>query len=186
MPPKGSISSEILTESLKYLDQLNVFERRQYGPTPFVLLDGHGIRLQLPFLEYINYTTPYEQSKLIFTLRTPNTTYVWQVGDRCNHNGFWKMATTVEKDALLHFKHRNEFESTDFDRCNIVTLINWARKKYFSRREKNLEEIIDRGWLHLYRRILKDPVRLKTKRRLDNEQLDNQHDPPLRTHRPIP
>ena len=30
-----------------------------------------------------------------------------------------------------------------------------------------------------------DPVILK-KISLDNEQLDNQHDPPLRTHRPIP
>ena len=35
MPPKGSIRSKILTEVLKYLDQLNVFERRKYGPNPF-------------------------------------------------------------------------------------------------------------------------------------------------------
>ena len=61
MSPKGSIISKILTEALKYLDQLNVFEQRQYGPTPSVLLDGHGSIIQLPFLEYINSTTPYEQ-----------------------------------------------------------------------------------------------------------------------------
>ena len=48
MSPKGLISSYILTESLKYLDQINVFQRRQDGPTPFGLLDGHGSRLQLP------------------------------------------------------------------------------------------------------------------------------------------
>ena len=49
-----------------------------------------------------------------------------------------------------------------------------------------MEAIIDRGWFHLDRRLLKDPVILKTKISLDNEQLENQHDPPLRTHRPIP
>ena len=51
MSPKGSISSDILTEALKYLDQLNVFERCQDGPTLFGLLDGHISRPQLPFLE---------------------------------------------------------------------------------------------------------------------------------------
>ena len=54
MSPKGSISSKIVTEAIKYLDQINVFERHQDGPSPFGLLDGHGSRLQLPFLEYIN------------------------------------------------------------------------------------------------------------------------------------
>ena len=61
MSPKGSIISEILTEALKYLYQINVFERRQYGPTPFGLLDGHGSRLQLLFLEYINSLSHDEQ-----------------------------------------------------------------------------------------------------------------------------
>ena len=135
--PKGPISSKILTEALKYLDHLNVFERRQYGPTPFGLLDGHESRLQLPFLEYINYQTPDEQSKLMFTLGTTNATYVWQVGDSCHKNGCWKMAMTVEKDALLYFKHIHSFEITYFDRCDILPLINWAWKKSFSRRDKN-------------------------------------------------
>ena len=38
MYPKGSISSDILTESFNYLDKLNVFERLQDGPTPFGFL----------------------------------------------------------------------------------------------------------------------------------------------------
>ena len=76
MSPKVSISSEIPTEALKYLYQLNVFKRHQDGPNLFGLLDGHGIRLQLPLLEYINSTTPDEQRKWVFTLETPNTTDV--------------------------------------------------------------------------------------------------------------
>ena len=51
---------------------------------------------------------------------------------------------TVEKDSLLHFKHRHAFESTDFDRCDIVPLINQTWKKYFAIRDKNLDEIIYR------------------------------------------
>ena len=51
MSPKGSIIFNNLTEYLKYLDQLNFFQRRKYGPSPFRLLDGHGSRLHLPFLE---------------------------------------------------------------------------------------------------------------------------------------
>ena len=93
---------------------------------------------------------------------------------------------TIEKDALLNLKHRHEFESTDFYLCNIVTVMNWAWKKYFARSDKNLESIIYRGWFHLDRGLLKYPVLLDTKIRLDNEKLDNQHDPTLRTHCPIP
>ena len=73
------------------------------------------------------------------------------------------MAMTVEKDALLHFKHRHAFECTDFDRYDIVQLINRVCKKSFARRDKNLEAIIHREWLHLARRLLKDPVFLKKK-----------------------
>ena len=40
---------------------------------------------------------------------------VWKLGDSCHQNGCWNMTITVEKDALLHFKHRHAFESTDFD-----------------------------------------------------------------------
>ena len=104
MYPKVSITYDILAEALKYLDQLNVFERLQDGPTQFGLLGGHVSRLQLPLLEYINYTTPDEQSKWIFTLGTPNTKYVWKLGDRCHQNGFWNMAMTSEKRRPFIFQ----------------------------------------------------------------------------------
>ena len=145
MSLKGSIISKILTEVLKYLNQLNAFERCQYGPTPFGLLDVHGSRLQLPFLEYIKSSTTDEQRKWMFTLGTPNATDVWQVVDSCHQNGCWKMAMTVEKDAILYFKHRHAFESTDFDRYDIVPFINRSCNKSFARRENNLEAIIGRG-----------------------------------------
>ena len=186
LSPKGSISSMLLTEALKYLDQLNVFERRQDVPTPFGLLEGHGSRLQLPFLEYINSITPDVIINWIQTLGNPNATDVWQVGDRINHNVCWKMAMTIEKYSLIRFKQRHEFESTDFDRCDIVPLINQSWNKSFSIRDKKCESIIYRVWFHLDRSLLKYPVILKKKIRLDDEQLHNQHDSPLRTNPHIP
>ena len=158
---KVSISSEIMTEALKYLDNLNVFAWLQYGPTTFILLDSHGSRLQLPFLKYTNSSTNDKQRKLIFTLGTKKYTDVWQVGDSCRQHGCWKMAMNVEKDALLNFKHRHAFESTDFDRCDIVPLIKRAWKKSFSIRNNNSEATIDRGWFHLERRLMKEPVIFK-------------------------
>ena len=80
----------------------------------------------------------------MFTLVTTNATDIWQVVYSCHQNGCWKMAMTVEKDALLHFKNRHAFGSTDFDRYNIVLLINWAWNKSFAITEKSFEAIIDR------------------------------------------
>ena len=51
------------------------------------------------------------------------------------------MAMTVEKDALLHFKHRHAFEITGFDWCDIVLLINQEWKKSFAGRYKNLYQL---------------------------------------------
>ena len=50
---KGSIASEILVNILKTLDHLGVFDCSK-GARPFLLLDRHGSRLELPFLAYIN------------------------------------------------------------------------------------------------------------------------------------
>ena len=51
--PKGSITTEILVDIVGTLDHIGVFDRSE-GKIPFLLLDGHGSRIQLPFLEYIN------------------------------------------------------------------------------------------------------------------------------------
>ena len=51
----GSMTSEILTTIVKTLDILQVLDRSS-GINPFILLDGHGSRLGLPFLRYINST----------------------------------------------------------------------------------------------------------------------------------
>jgi hypothetical protein len=50
----GSITSAYLKEALSTLDYLEVFDRKEGGVSPFLLLDGHLSRLEMPFLKYIS------------------------------------------------------------------------------------------------------------------------------------
>ena len=49
----GSITSELLVDMLRVIDSFEVFDRSD-GIAPFLLLDGHGSRFEMPFLKYIN------------------------------------------------------------------------------------------------------------------------------------
>ena len=51
----GVINTEILTNIFKRLDNLSLFNKYcDTGMIPFVLLDGHGSRFDVKFLEYMN------------------------------------------------------------------------------------------------------------------------------------
>ena len=75
--PKGSITFDILADILKWIDDKGVYPQKENGPTPFLLLDGHGSRLGVPFLSYINNLS----HKWVVYIGVPNGTSVWQVGD---------------------------------------------------------------------------------------------------------
>jgi hypothetical protein len=47
----GSITLDLLKLFLGKMDSLNLFPRTEDGVKPFLLLDGHGSRLELPFFE---------------------------------------------------------------------------------------------------------------------------------------
>lgn len=72
----GSITAELLVAMLQTIDSLGVFDRSD-GVPPFLLLDGHGSRFDLTFLEYIN--TPC--TKWNVCIGVPYGTSYWQVGD---------------------------------------------------------------------------------------------------------
>ena len=48
--PKVGITSNLLAQMFQRMDQFNFSPQTQTGPVPFLLLDGHGSRLHLPFL----------------------------------------------------------------------------------------------------------------------------------------
>ena len=94
---------------LQRMDQLDLFPQTQTGPFPFLLLYGHGSRLQLPFLRYINNTEHIWR----VCIGMPNGTAHWQVSDSPEQNGSWKMATTAEKRSVSNFQDDNGHEHYD-------------------------------------------------------------------------
>ena len=66
----------MLTDILREIDYLQVFDQPG-GKKPFLLLDGHGSRFELPFLWYIT----DEAHEWVCYIGVPYGTAVWQVGD---------------------------------------------------------------------------------------------------------
>jgi hypothetical protein len=135
----GSITSDILTNVLKYLDKKLDFDRSEADP--FLLLDGHGSRFELPFLDYINNPS----SKWTVCIGVPYGTNLWQVGDSSQQNGAFKMCLTVEKHNLLEKKTKLCLDSK-IERHDAVGLVHRAWLKSFMKVESNKRAISDRGW----------------------------------------
>jgi len=127
----GSITSELLVSFLKKMDELDLLPRTD-GLKPFLLLDGHGSRLELPFLQYVN--SPNHE--WVVCIGVPYGTSYWQVGDSSEQNGSYKMLLTKCKKELVMKKQRHFFqESTNWNlqNCNY--------------RQWGMEEIICKGWI---------------------------------------
>ena len=148
--PKGSITSEILRDILATLDVIGVFDRSG-GKRPFLLLDGHGSRLQIPFLEYINNPT----HGWVACIGVPYGTALWQVGDSSEQNGAYMMALGVWKKETILKKEQRMMQLT-IDPHEIILMINYAWAHSFARNLKNRKAIADRGWGPLNRALLLD------------------------------
>ena len=98
----GSITSELLCSMLKHIDDCCVFDRTD-GVLPFLLLDSHGSRFKLLFLEYTNDMVE-EGHKWCVCIGVPYGTSVWQVGDSAEQNGSFKMAMVRAKMKLFQNK----------------------------------------------------------------------------------
>ncbi len=100
----GSITSEILVDTLKTLDSLGVYPRDEIHLRPFLLLDGHQSRLQVPLLKYIN----HPEDNWVVCIVVPYGTALWQVGDSKEQNGSFNMLMTKSKIELLELKENNQ------------------------------------------------------------------------------
>jgi len=148
----GSITSQILVEILKTLDLYNLFPRND-GVKPFLLLDGHGSRLELPFLQYINNPADH----WIVCIGVPYGTSLWQVGDSKEQNGSFNMSMTKGKQILLEKKDMMGLHDEGILDTDMMPLINYAWERSFARVQKNKNAICDRGWNPLNRVLLLDP-----------------------------
>jgi hypothetical protein len=109
--PKASITSQLLADMLAHMDELKIWERPEDSPTPFLLLDGHHSRMELPFLDYIH----NPEHPWAVCIGVPYGTHIWQVADASECNGTFKMCVTRTK--LVMFDARPDgkkgFTTTD-------------------------------------------------------------------------
>ena len=87
---------------------LNVIPRT-HGRTPFTLLDGHGYRFEIPFLEFINNT----EHKWVVTIGVPCGTVLWQVGDSAEQNKSFNMVLVRTKQDIVELKEMHMILSTN-------------------------------------------------------------------------
>jgi hypothetical protein len=126
------------------IDTIGVFNRSD-GIHPFLLLDGHGSRFELPFLRYVN-DKKGVGVKWNACVGVPYGTSYWQVlGDSSEQNGCFKMALTRYKHELLRKK---ELAGVEFgiNKEDITYLVSQAWADSFARVVHNKSAIADRGW----------------------------------------
>ena len=141
--PKASITSQLLADMLKYLDDIGVYDRAVAHP--FLLLDGHHSRMMLPYLKYI--CDPGHKWYSCFGV--PYATHVWQVADASSLNGTYKIELAKAKRKYVEHRNVPKFEPTD-----IVPLVNMAFEKSFGNQKNAMKAIADRGWNPLNYNIL--------------------------------
>ena len=146
----ANITSEILVDILKTLDKLELIPRNE-GVKPFILLDGHRSRLELPFLRYVNDPDDH----WIACIGVPYGTALWQVSEE--QNGSFNMSMTREKQNLLEFKDTIGLQNNGIKDTDLMSLVNRAWAKSFTRINKNRNAISDRGWNPLNKALLLEP-----------------------------
>jgi hypothetical protein len=163
--PKASITSKMLMEMLKLLDDLNVYDRSN-GKLPVLILDGHHSRMKLPFLKYIN-DSDHQWS---VCLGVPYGTHIWQVADSSELNGNFKIALTKAKAEYLQHKEtiNQKFVPTD-----IIPLLNMAWEGTFNRVDTARRAVLERGWNPLNYVLLDHPGIRRFDETPDDTTVDN-------------
>lgn len=154
--PKASITSELLKQMLKRMDDLEIFERVDGGPIPFLLVDGHHSRLELPFLDYVN--TP--ATEWVVTMGVPYGSHHWQVADSSECNGCYKMGITKGKQEIYDLKPEDDkvWKPTD-----VIPIVNKGFERSFANKVNVQKAIAERGWGPLNYALLLHPDILATK-----------------------
>jgi len=149
--PNGSITSDILRDAIHTLDHHDIFDRSN-NKMPFLLLDGHQSRFEVPFLEYITNTNhPW-----MVCIGVPYGTSLWQVADSKEQNGSFKIALSKIKKEILSKRLDIMMDKPELVPTDIIPMVNFAWNQSFVRVEKNLKAIEARGWGPLNYALLND------------------------------
>ena len=133
--PNASITSDMLVEMLKQIEESVEFNRSD--ATPFLLLDGHQSRVMMPFLKYVN----NEATKWTAAIGVPYATHLWQVADASELNGSFKMSLAKAKREYIANNQLESISATD-----IIPLVSTAWENSFNKKEQAVKAISDRGW----------------------------------------
>ena len=164
--PKASITSELLKQMLEQMDRYMLFDRTE-GKMPFLLLDGHQSRFQLPFLKYINDSNhPW-----MVCFGVPYGTHIWQVQDSSELNGVFKIELAKAKAMYLKFKPANKQRFVPSD---IIPLLNTAWEKSFAIVSRGRKAIVERGWGPLNYVLLDHPEISRQQQPENQQQQDDQ------------
>jgi hypothetical protein len=148
---KGGITPDILTDILKTIDTLGVFEKeREKGIKPFLLLDGHQSRFSIEFLEYI--TDPEHTWKVC--IGVPYGTALWQVGDSFQQNGRYKMSASTKKKIMLRTRISQMISDVEILPSDIIVIVNHAWNASFADVPGNIAAVLERGWNPLNKNLL--------------------------------
>jgi hypothetical protein len=153
--PKASIISQLLADMLQFMDSFNIFDRSNNN-RPFLLLDGHHSRLDLPFIDYIRGTG----HEWITCIGVPYGTHKWQVADSPQLNGAFK--SELIKGKRIFFEAKQALGKTDFEPTDKIPLINHAWPGSFGNKINSLKAIALRGWGPLNYFLLDHPVFAKS------------------------
>ena len=146
----GGITPTILTNIFRRLDNLHIFdEDRSNGIIPFVLLDGHGSRFSIEFLEYIN----DPEHRWNVCLGVPYGTALWQIADSPQLNGFFKILMTKAKRELFVKRMEACLQDMHLTKTDIIPLVRMCWELSFGNVEATLKAIRERGW-GPYNRVL--------------------------------
>jgi hypothetical protein len=121
------------------MDVSECFDRLD-GIDPFLLLDGHGSRFELPFVEYIH--GDYSRNVCI---GVPYGTSLWQVGDSKQQNGQYKDKSKEGKEKVLTMKIKRGLKFTIIKQ-DIMWIVRYAWETSFARIETNKHAVAERGW----------------------------------------
>ena len=153
---------------LKHLDIYGITDRNEGDPSPCLLVYGHGSRLSMPFLRYIN-NLDGDGEKIAEAnhewncyIGLPNGTAYWQVGDSSEQNRRFKVNIRQEKEFIRN-QHRIYREPIKIERYHVMLMIGLVWNSCFGDINGNRNTILQRGWNPLNRGCSVHPEIKKTR-----------------------